>query len=279
MLEESRGKRGTGKIMRYRIGEVSELIGVSNEALRNYERAGIIQSWRTEGSNIRYYDIETISKLIGIRSRRNEGFGIKEIQRIYTDISGEEYHALVKEKIAGMERELALRQLYLQRMRWMEEQLSVSERTPNRCVFARSPRFHTLRYREGDCLNSPSVMKVWAKHLFFIQHFVQYRAGDFLGRGISCEVSLAAQAEELALLESEGEADSPAVTIREPMDCVLCTCERRDIHDPYAACASAIGDFMHKEGLRLAGDPFSISICGYHQGGGRRTVINLYLPV
>lgn len=167
MLEESRGKRGTGKIMRYRIGEVSELIGVSNEALRNYERAGIIQSWRTEGSNIRYYDIETISKLIGIRSRRNEGFGIKEIQRIYTDISGEEYHALVKEKIAGMERELALRQLYLQRMRWMEEQLSVSERTPNRCVFARSPRFHTLRYREGDCLNSPAVMKVWAQAPLF----------------------------------------------------------------------------------------------------------------
>ena len=91
--------------MLYRIGEVSELIGVSNETLRNYERAGIICSHRKEGSNIRYYDIETISKLIGIRTRRNEGFSMEELQRVYTDITGEDYEALLREKIDRMEQE------------------------------------------------------------------------------------------------------------------------------------------------------------------------------
>lgn len=265
--------------MLYRIGEVAELIGVSNETLRNYERAGIIHSYRTEGSNIRYYDIETISKLIGIWTRRNEGFSIEELQKVYTDITGEEYQALIGDKIGRMEQEIAMKQLVLQKMRWTQEQIRMAEERPNFCRRMLSPRLYTLQYREGDALRSPAVMKQWARYLFLIQNFVQYRAEDFLKAGIFCQVSLAAQAEEIALLEMDGVADDPAVTVREPVDCVVCTCQRRDIHSPYADCAEEIRAYFQAERLRLAGNPFCISIGGYHEKGRRHTVVNLYLPV
>ena len=265
--------------MLYRIGEVSELIGVSNETLRNYERAGIICSHRKQGSNIRYYYIETISKLIGIRTRRNEGFSMEELQRVYTDITGEDYEALLREKIDRMEQEIAMKRLYLQKMRWTQEQMHRAEEQRCLCRRALSPRLYTLQYRDGDALRSPATMKQWARHLFLIQNFAQYRAEDFLKDGIDCRVSLAAQADEIALLGMEDAAEAPGVTVREPLPCVVCTCQRKEIHSPYAFCAGTLRDYFQKNGLHLSGDPFGISIGGYHEGGTRRTVVELYLPV
>ena len=86
-------------------------------------------------------------------------------------------------------------------------------------------------------------------------------------------------ADEIALLGMEDAAEAPGVTVREPLPCVVCTCRRKEIHSPYAFCAGTLRDYFQKNGLHLSDDPFGISIGGYHEGGTRRTVVELYLPV
>ena len=78
--------------MYYKIGDVSALFGLSNETLWNYERAGLICPQKREDSYFRCYDIDTVTKLMGIRMYRNEGYSLKELQRIYEDIGAAEYH-------------------------------------------------------------------------------------------------------------------------------------------------------------------------------------------
>jgi len=168
----------------YRIGEVSELFDLSNEALRNYERAGLIDSTRLEGNKYRYYDIVTISKLMGIRSRRNEGFSIKELQQIYGGFTIGQYRDIVKERIRQQERELERQTAHLERMRSLEIAICEAEEHPNKCVLENSPDLYLLHYRKNNLLESIGVgknrLRQWTKNLFWTRNFAEYRSDRLL---------------------------------------------------------------------------------------------------
>ena len=90
----------------YKIGKVSKLFGVSCETIRNYEKTGLIRSTTPPDSSVRYYDIDNVRKLVGIRTMRNQGFSVSELEQVYSDMSLEEYDELMRQKIAADECEL-----------------------------------------------------------------------------------------------------------------------------------------------------------------------------
>ena len=57
--------------MEYTIGQISRLLGLSIEGIRNYEKSGIIRSKRTEASNYRKYSYLEITSLIRARMYRS----------------------------------------------------------------------------------------------------------------------------------------------------------------------------------------------------------------
>ena len=71
----------------YKIGKVSKLFGVSCETIRNYEKTGLIRSTTPPDSSVRYYDIDNVRKLVGIRTMRNQGFSVSELEQVYSDMS------------------------------------------------------------------------------------------------------------------------------------------------------------------------------------------------
>ena len=82
----------------YKIGKVSKLFGVSCETIRNYEKTGLIRSTTPPDSSVRYYDIDNVRKLVGIRTMRNQGFSVSELEQVYSDMSLEEYDELMRQK-------------------------------------------------------------------------------------------------------------------------------------------------------------------------------------
>ena len=55
--------------MKYRIGEMAEFFGLTKEAIRYYERKGIVTSTRDERTGYRYYERDEITTLKQIRVR------------------------------------------------------------------------------------------------------------------------------------------------------------------------------------------------------------------
>ena len=68
--------------MKYKIGEVSRLPGISSEGLRLYERNGVISSEKDSDNGYRYYRHLDISALIRSRTYRNYGFSMKETAQL-----------------------------------------------------------------------------------------------------------------------------------------------------------------------------------------------------
>lgn len=63
---------------KYRIGDVADLIGMSRDSLRHYEKRGLIPS-KKDDNGYRYYTDEDLPRLISILYERKMGMGLDEI--------------------------------------------------------------------------------------------------------------------------------------------------------------------------------------------------------
>lgn len=68
----------------YSIGFVSKLLDMSIEGIRNYEKAGIIETTRTD-SAYRKFQYLDVTCLMRARSYRAMGFSIREISEMTND--------------------------------------------------------------------------------------------------------------------------------------------------------------------------------------------------
>lgn len=78
--EEKNARRGSLKI-----GEVSQASGIGIEALRFYERSGLLGKPVRSQSNYRLYDEGVLERLAFIKKAQTLGFSLDEIKRIISD--------------------------------------------------------------------------------------------------------------------------------------------------------------------------------------------------
>lgn len=82
----------------YSIGEVSDRLGISRDALRFYEKKGIIQP-KKEKNGYRTYSYDDIHKLSTIIFYRRLNFSLEDINRILYHSSLPAYSTMIQEKI------------------------------------------------------------------------------------------------------------------------------------------------------------------------------------
>jgi len=72
-----------------KVREVAELLNVSNDVLRNWERNGLIQVPRHSGSRYRLYGATEVSRLRVIRVLRDAGYSTMAILRMVRQLDGD----------------------------------------------------------------------------------------------------------------------------------------------------------------------------------------------
>lgn len=77
--------------MLYKIGDVANLIGITPEAIRNYEREGLIKPQKDENSGYRYFSSWDMHILINTRQYRQFYYSIADIYKIFSE---DEYEIL-----------------------------------------------------------------------------------------------------------------------------------------------------------------------------------------
>src|SRR3954471_6945340 len=85
-----------------KIGEVSKLTGIGIEALRFYERSGLLGRPSRSNSGYRIYDAEVLERLDFIKRAQVLGFSLDEIKRIIAEKqAGQSPCADVRELVRG----------------------------------------------------------------------------------------------------------------------------------------------------------------------------------
>lgn len=117
---------------RYRIGKISELIGISTEALRYYEREGLVTPEKSPDSGYRSYTAWDVHVLIRSRMYRKYGLTLDETVRVFDsknfndvmDILGEKEKRLAE---GILEQQRLLKQLHSARYTLYDAKLNMGK--------------------------------------------------------------------------------------------------------------------------------------------------------
>lgn len=94
---------------KYLIGEIADMLGVSSDTLRHYEKKGILTA-RRAGNGYHYYTEEDIPQMINILYHRKMDICLRDMEAIYSENgSVEKLTAITKERLST--ETLAARQL------------------------------------------------------------------------------------------------------------------------------------------------------------------------
>ncbi len=100
-----------------KIGEVSRLSGIGIEALRFYERSGLLGKPIRSASGYRLYDEGVLERLAFIKKAQTLGFSLDEIGRIIKDAAGgaspcDDVREIVRRRLAELDERMEVMRRY-----------------------------------------------------------------------------------------------------------------------------------------------------------------------
>ncbi len=118
-----------------KIGEVSQLSGIGIEALRFYERSGLLGKPLRSSSGYRLYDEGVIERLAFIKKAQTLGFSLDEIGRIIKDAQNgsspcDEVREIVRRRLAELDERMREMRRYRQELAQTLEEWDKVGRAP-----------------------------------------------------------------------------------------------------------------------------------------------------
>lgn len=101
---------------RYRIGELSRLLGIPSTVFRFYETRGIVQPMKDWKNSYRYYSNQDACRLLNSKLYRSLGFSLEETERMMDSCTHGEIVAGFDDRIAAVDGEI-------ERLRYLREKL------------------------------------------------------------------------------------------------------------------------------------------------------------
>ncbi len=101
--------------MEISIGKLSEAFGLSDEALRFYEKKGLLHPER-KASGYRVFQRSDIQLVANIRRLQNQNFSLEETRSVYSDTDEETLCAMYDDKIGDFRRSIAYQEHVLAHM-------------------------------------------------------------------------------------------------------------------------------------------------------------------
>lgn len=137
----------------YKIGEISKMFGLSVQALRYYEREGLlIPKTKSSESGYRYYTWDQFEKLRLIIYLKGLGLSLKEIKHQLDKQQGKEYIELLESYSAGISERIKSDMMVKQYLDQKIASMKLANDSPqNITLFTRYEELKVLKY---DCVAS-----------------------------------------------------------------------------------------------------------------------------
>lgn len=141
--------------MRISIGTLSKAFELSDEALRFYEKKGLLHPQREGDRGYRVFERTDIQRIANIKRLKNQSFSLDEIHSVYSCIDEEALEGLFEGKIEEAQREIAYREHILAHM---QDTLGTLRDAPE---LLRAPR--PVNMGAVYVLEHPSIEAMWAR--------------------------------------------------------------------------------------------------------------------
>ena len=102
--------------MKISIGALSKAFELSDEALRFYEKKGLLQPQREGEGSYRVFERADIQRVANVKRLKNQGFTLDEIQTVYSCIGKDALEKLYVQKLEQARQEIAYRERVLAHM-------------------------------------------------------------------------------------------------------------------------------------------------------------------
>ena len=110
--------------MNISIGAMARAFGLSDEALRYYEKKGLVTPTRNNQNGYRTFSRTDIQRVSNIKRYQNQGFSLDEISAIYSGITDVELQRLYQQKMAAARQTIRYQEHVLARMEAAAEALA-----------------------------------------------------------------------------------------------------------------------------------------------------------
>ena len=129
---------------KYTIREVADLIGLSTDAIRLYEKEGLFSPLRDPNNGYRYYGPDEIQHIMGIHLYRQLDVSIAEIRNLLSasslDVISENFSNLV----LHTENEIECLQKRLEKLQFMKQHIDNLIEGQTHCCIKNLPAIYTL---------------------------------------------------------------------------------------------------------------------------------------
>lgn len=136
--------------LKYKIGDVSSILGTSTDLLRYYEKRGVVMPEKNADNNYRYYDAWDINYLLDCLWFKNFGYSIDQTAEMVrnSDIASLKSEFLEKED--ELRESIKRSQLLLRRSEEYRDDLDKAERLLGVCEISESPEMVCFINRFGN---------------------------------------------------------------------------------------------------------------------------------
>ena len=268
--------------MRYKIGDVSRILGISADLLRYYEKKGVVQPQKDKNNDYRYYDTWDINFLIDCLWFKRFGFGIPQVAYMVTDCYHGDLISLLDEKSDQMASEIRKQEQLLARLREYRDTVERVKAGLGVCDIQDSPELVCYLNRFNYSYNyTPEMQKLsrqWQEYMPFTQRYFEIPQEGLMGDGADFAWGFSLRtpyAEELD------------VQVKPPVKRLP---SRRCIHSAFRSAGknaftprhlSFLLDFAKEQELKIAGNAMGTLVCSVREEGSDDLTgyFEVWLPV
>ncbi len=172
--------------MRYKIGDVAKILGISPDLLRYYEKKGVVKPVKDQNNDYRYYEPWDINFLIDCLWFKNFGFGIEQVAHIVSQCSMDELLSVMGQKEVEIEENILRQELLLRRARQHLKEVSRVRELLGKCDLVDSPEIYRYLNRYNFIYdNSKALQELshqWLQYMPFTHRCFEIERDDLSNR-------------------------------------------------------------------------------------------------
>lgn len=256
------------KEIELKMSEMSDLLGVSAQGIRLYEKNGALQSFKNENNGYRYYYFEDIAPAVQMRSMRKMGVPMADC---VSDRSGQKLSEM-KGSLAACQRQLEAN------IRYETALLTVISRTAAAAEWAlthlyefgectRPAMYHLLCEKDGKVLPDRAgreLIRNWSEHFPFV-HYCPIVPAEGLGAQTVSQIGFG-----LFEVDEEFAPDLESARVRYlPEETCIggVISASRATRDYFSVIEPGL-QYMEETGYELAGDMYTLLLAAGIQTDG-----------
>lgn len=149
--------------VRYKIGDVAKILGISPDLLRYYEKKGVVKPVKDQANDYRYYEPWDINFLIDCLWYKNFGFGIEQVAQIVSRSGYDDILSMMEDKETELEATIRRQEMLLRRSKEHLQEIARARTLLGKCDLVYSPeivrylnRYNFTTTTAGSCKPSPT---------------------------------------------------------------------------------------------------------------------------